>query len=236
MSDPSQISLKSPSIFSKSPLGRVCVDSSRSVQRSVMAVQQNFIGESMRSLHQRRSSSDVSDDLRITGSTLSGHSDTSTNVTTPITESRLEFEAPRMGQLGLVIESNSRTGPLVHSVKDYSPLFGMVRKGDRLVEIDGRDTSQCRLLDVTRLLKVKPAAYRAGSSNIRIVVARPSRQDKPNSQHHHKDGNPSGNYSHRRRHNHQRNTSHGGSSCSSGASSRIGEDVNDEGPTTGNDE
>lgn len=88
---------------------------------------------------------------------------------------RLEFEAPRKGQLGLVIEAKDNMGPIVHGVKDYSPLFGLVQAGDQIVEVDGRKTSQSTLSEITKLLAVRPGRR---SSNLRIVV---SRSMKPSS-------------------------------------------------------
>ena len=86
---------------------------------------------------------------------------------------RCEFEAPRKGQLGLVIEANKITGPIVHAVKDYSPLFGLVKKGDKIVEVDGKKTIRSTLTEITRLLAVRPG--RRGS-NLRIVVERSKEQ------------------------------------------------------------
>ena len=86
-------------------------------------------------------------------------------------EMRLEFEAPSKGQLGLVIEAKPEVGPIVHAIKDYSPLFGLVKKGDKIVEVNGKDTSQSTLSEITRLLAVRPG--RRGTSNLRIVVSRP---------------------------------------------------------------
>ena len=48
-----------------------------------------------------------------------------------------EFRAPRIGKLGLVINSSPLTGPMVEQVKDYSTLFGCILAGDKIVEVDG---------------------------------------------------------------------------------------------------
>jgi hypothetical protein len=94
---------------------------------------------------------------------------------------RYEFEAPRKGQLGLVIESSTTTGPIVHAVKDYSPLFGLVKKGDKIVEVDGKITTHSTLTEITKLLSVKPG--RRGSNtnlrNLRIVVTRSTEMQSP---------------------------------------------------------
>jgi hypothetical protein len=81
---------------------------------------------------------------------------------------RYEFETPRKGQLGLVIEA-SKEGPIVRAVKDYSPLFGLVKKGDNIVEVDGKRTLNSTLTEITRLLAVRPNRR---SSHLRIAVTR----------------------------------------------------------------
>jgi len=71
---------------------------------------------------------------------------------------RLEFEAPRNGQLGLILEAENAGSITVRAVKDYSPLLGLVQPGDKIVEIDHIDTTTCNLEDMTRLLKAtKPS-------------------------------------------------------------------------------
>lgn len=85
------------------------------------------------------------------------------------------FEVPRKGKLGLVIECNTNGGPTVTQVKDYSPLLGQVELEDRIINIDGINTSGMTLSDVLRLL--------AGSwmSNVvRITILRPRNQFIPN--------------------------------------------------------
>jgi hypothetical protein len=83
---------------------------------------------------------------------------------------RFEFEAPRKGQLGLVIEANKITGPIVHGVKDYSPLFGLIKKGDTIVEIDGRKiVKKSTLTELMRLLAARPGRR---ASTMRLVIER----------------------------------------------------------------
>jgi hypothetical protein len=84
---------------------------------------------------------------------------------------RLEFKVPRAGQLGLVIEARTRTGPVVHSVKDYSPLFGKIMKGDRICEIDGKNQKGSTLSDVMHLLASKPGRL-LSNANLKLVVER----------------------------------------------------------------
>ena len=75
---------------------------------------------------------------------------------------RLEFEAPRNGQLGLILEAENAGSITVRSVKDYSPLLGLIQPGDTIVEVDHIDTTSCNLEDMTRLLTAtKPSeSYR----------------------------------------------------------------------------
>ena len=82
---------------------------------------------------------------------------------------RHEFETPRKGQLGLVLEA-TKDGPVVRAIKDYSPLFGLVKVGDKLVEVDGKKTVYSTVNEVTKLLSVRPNRR---SSHVRIAVTRP---------------------------------------------------------------
>jgi hypothetical protein len=54
----------------------------------------------------------------------------------------------------------------VHAVKDYSPLFGRVKKGDKIVEVGGRITKHSTLTEITKLLSVKPGR-RGSNANLR---------------------------------------------------------------------
>ena len=51
------------------------------------------------------------------------------------------------GKLGLVLQSN-----VVHGIKSSSPLLGLVQVGDKVIEIDGRNTRDGTLSEVVRLL------------------------------------------------------------------------------------
>lgn len=81
-----------------------------------------------------------------------------------------EFRAPRIGKLGLVIQSNQKTGPIVEQVKDYSTLFGHIRAGDRIVEVDGTETSHMSFKEISKRLNSKYG--RRGSTDLRIKVSR----------------------------------------------------------------
>ena len=113
--------------------------------------------------------SDYSEDDRATVNSLASNQDSNDSFV------RYKFEAPRKGQLGLVIEASTKTGPVVQAIKDYSPLFGLVERGDHIVEVDGKKTSQRTLAEITKLLAVRPGRK---SSNLRIVVARSKKTHK----------------------------------------------------------
>eukprot|EP00535_Pseudo-nitzschia_heimii_P006040 CAMPEP_0197180798 /NCGR_PEP_ID=MMETSP1423-20130617/5282_1 /TAXON_ID=476441 /ORGANISM="Pseudo-nitzschia heimii, Strain UNC1101" /LENGTH=1364 /DNA_ID=CAMNT_0042630923 /DNA_START=226 /DNA_END=4320 /DNA_ORIENTATION=- len=143
---------------------------------------------------------------------------------------RLEFEGPREGNWGLILESSSKIGTRIYVVKDYSPLFGLVQRGDKLLEIDGKNISKSNLTDVTKLLKGKSSSYpyhRPTSATMPIVVSRSSKKSPT----YNSASSDSKNRHHRDPHyadiDHKRNNSICSSAGSS--SSRIVEDVDDDG-------
>jgi len=193
-------------------------------------ISQNLGGDSstMGEGHRRKSSSESAPDLPKNSSSISALSaddlliGTSKSDGSNYNSSRLEFEAPRKGNWGLVLESSSKTGPRIYAVKDYSPLFGLVQKGDKLLEIDGKNVSLSNLTDVTKLLKGKSSSYpysRPTSSTMPIVVSRSSN--------YHIDSSTAHGNAPNHRYDHKRNNSYG-SYCSAGSSgSRVVEDVDD---------
>ncbi|CAJ1955701.1 unnamed protein product [Cylindrotheca closterium] len=93
--------------------------------------------------------------------------------------SRFMFEAPRTSKLGLEIDSRDDSGPFVHSVKDYSPLFGQIKSGDKICEIDGQNQQGSNPREVMQLLSAKHRR-RVSSGNMKIVVERlASNNSKP---------------------------------------------------------
>jgi hypothetical protein len=82
-----------------------------------------------------------------------------------------EFRALRRGKLGLLINTSPQTGPMVEQVKDYSTLFGRIRAGDRIVEVDGIETSNMTIKEVTKRLNGK-FGIRATPAEVRIKIAR----------------------------------------------------------------
>ena len=56
------------------------------------------------------------------------------------------------GKLGIVIDSPDDGAPVIHDVKDTSPIFEEVRRGDRLVAVDGEDARAMTAVKVSRLI------------------------------------------------------------------------------------
>jgi hypothetical protein len=87
---------------------------------------------------------------------------------------QLIFHAPRKGKLGLVIQCIDLKGPVVTTVKTYSPLLGQILPGDRILDIDGTVTTGMTLKDVTGIMGGKIAAQSNRRVTVfRIVVFRP---------------------------------------------------------------
>ena len=82
------------------------------------------------------------------------------------------FLAPCYGKLGITVETKaSALGPTIHQVKDYSPLFGMVQPGDKIVAIDGEETSNMDTSLLTDLLSKRRFENRSNDGNIKISVS-----------------------------------------------------------------
>lgn len=77
------------------------------------------------------------------------------------------FEASHRGYLGLAIEP-CRRGTRIQAVKDHSPLFGLVEPGDRIVEIDGVETTYKTTAGVAEMLRRK----KGRNKKIRLTIAR----------------------------------------------------------------
>lgn len=161
------------SLWSLSPITRALKDNTaRALKRpSSLPVRSDFGFTKKRS--SAGSVSDHSEDVGQTAIPTGGNPSQTSLDKNDHSSIRCEFKAPRKGQLGLVIEAHKMTGPIVHAVKDYSPLFGLVKRGDKIVEVDGKKTIRSTLTEITRLLAVRPG--RRGS-NLRIVVERSKEQ------------------------------------------------------------
>jgi hypothetical protein len=70
----------------------------------------------------------------------------------PYDDFHYTFDAPSRGKLGIIIESSKDFGPTIHTVKDYSPLFGMVQPGDKIVFVENYPTSHMGTGQITQLL------------------------------------------------------------------------------------
>mmetsp|Transcript_10146 Transcript_10146/g.15086 ORF Transcript_10146/g.15086 Transcript_10146/m.15086 type:complete len:524 (-) Transcript_10146:798-2369(-) len=83
---------------------------------------------------------------------------------------RYTFDAPATGKLGVIIESSKKLGPTIHTVKDYSPLFGMVETGDKIIRLDGEWTSHMSTHEFTRLLLQKRTEKAGGILQITVLT------------------------------------------------------------------
>lgn len=66
-------------------------------------------------------------------------------------EERIEIIAPT-GKLGVVIDTPQGGVPMVHAIKDTSVLAGRVRVGDRLLSVDGDDTTHMTSIQVSKII------------------------------------------------------------------------------------
>lgn len=69
-------------------------------------------------------------------------------------DERIELVAPP-GKLGVVIDTPLSGIPIVHAIKDTSVLSGQVLIGDKLVSVDGTDTTQMSAIRVSKLISSK---------------------------------------------------------------------------------
>ncbi|GFH51453.1 hypothetical protein CTEN210_07929 [Chaetoceros tenuissimus] len=69
-------------------------------------------------------------------------------------DERIEIIAPP-GKLGVVIDTPNGSVPIVHAIKETSVLADRVRIGDKLVSVDGEDTSDYSAIKVSRLIASK---------------------------------------------------------------------------------
>lgn len=74
-------------------------------------------------------------------------------------EERIEVVAPA-GKLGVVIDTPLSGNPMVHAIKDTSVLADKVNIGDRLVSVDGQDTTKMSAIKVSKLISSKAQTQR----------------------------------------------------------------------------
>jgi len=198
------------------------------------------LGSIVSEKHKRQSSSDTAPELPKNNSSISALSseelmieNSKSDGSNVNSSNRLEFEAPREGNWGLVLESSSKTGPRIYAVKDYSPLFGLVQKGDKLLEIDGKNVAKSNLTDVTKLLKGKHY-HRSTSTTMPIVVSRSPFPNIHSSAHSGSHNASYGSNDLNHQHpgysdpNHKRNNSFGSFGSNGSSGSRVVEDVDDD--------
>jgi len=80
-------------------------------------------------------------------------------------EELLTIYAPA-GKLGIVIDSPDDGAPVIHNVKETSPIADKVREGDRLVGVDEEDVRTMTAIKVSKLIS------RKSSNSRRLVVIR----------------------------------------------------------------
>jgi len=59
------------------------------------------------------------------------------------------------GKLGVVIDTPDDNAPVVHAVKDASPIADQVRVGDKLVAVDDEDVRAMTAIKVSKLISKK---------------------------------------------------------------------------------
>mmetsp|Transcript_7328 Transcript_7328/g.14576 ORF Transcript_7328/g.14576 Transcript_7328/m.14576 type:complete len:88 (+) Transcript_7328:915-1178(+) len=60
------------------------------------------------------------------------------------------------GKLGIALDTPDNSGaPIVHYVKEISPIHGRVRAGDRLIAIDDEDVSYLTAVKISKILNRK---------------------------------------------------------------------------------
>ena len=71
-----------------------------------------------------------------------------------VREELIDVYAPA-GKLGVVIDTPDDGAPVVHAVKDTSPIFDRVQVGDKLVAVDGEDVRAMTAIKVSKLISKK---------------------------------------------------------------------------------
>lgn len=69
-------------------------------------------------------------------------------------EEKIVVKAPP-GKLGIVIDTPSAGVPVVHAIKESSVLASNVRIGDKLISVDGEDTTTLSAIRVSKLISSK---------------------------------------------------------------------------------
>lgn len=87
------------------------------------------------------------------------------------------FLAPCSGKLGIIIQSRPSTAPTIYQVKDYSPLFGQVEPGDKIISVDGNSTTNMSTAEVTSLLAMQRSTKNDKTQRIKVTIMSRKRKD-----------------------------------------------------------
>lgn len=86
-----------------------------------------------------------------------------------VREELLDIYAPS-GKLGVVIDTPNDGPPVVHAVKDTSPIADKVRVGDKLVAVDDEDVRDMTAIKVSKLISKKSTNASRKLTVIRTVA------------------------------------------------------------------
>jgi len=86
-----------------------------------------------------------------------------------VKEVALEVWAPP-GKLGVVIDTPNDGPPVVHAIKDSSPIADKLQVGDKLVAVDDENVTNMTAIKVSKLISRKSANSTRKLSIVRTVV------------------------------------------------------------------
>ena len=86
--------------------------------------------------------------------------------------------APATGKLGIIIQSKGGSfPPTIFQVKDYSPLFGQVQPGDKIISVDGQDTSLMNTNEITELLAATRSFTTDKTRRVKVTIVSKHRKE-----------------------------------------------------------
>merc|ERR1712032_527938 len=89
-----------------------------------------------------------------------------------VREELVDVYAPS-GKLGVVIDTPDDGAPVVHAVKDTSPIADKVQVGDKLVAVDDEDVRAMTAIKVSKLISRKGA-----NPSRKLTIIRPARTEE----------------------------------------------------------
>jgi C-terminal processing protease CtpA/Prc len=122
-----------------------------------------------RQSRQRASSDNSSKMMKSVGGNISMFSEDESFEAMYNQEEKFMVTAPP-GKLGIVIDTPSAGVPVVHAIKDSSALVDKVRIGDKLVSVDGIDTTSLSAIRVSKIISSR-------AENQRMMVFSRSRNE-----------------------------------------------------------